>query len=792
MKQQLEQFALDYDRAEERLAGQGDDQSSIHYPALYLFIGDKAGEAIGSMKEIHDRKWDNSRGVMYLWVTTAGGASVQAEESPAVKRHVLLAGTEEGSDSKKARAELYRKLYDRGQGWFELNRTLRQVSSHIAEYGRLYASFDRIHLSVITRVDDPLNVFVQELSLLAKSILGQSFKSVQMDLYALISEREQVEAFGYGSSAGVAFLRELDYMQQPDYSFSAPLHVTEDGISIPVTHQASPLFDLVYVLSDRNERGLLSADGLQGCYEMISHISLLKNRKYKEQVFGSGSGSYNNTSFKNNVMTESGRQGYVSAGMAKVKRPNQSIALVVLYHLLRQIKADMAAEPEINEQEKLSMFGIHPAAFEEQAARLVPDLEAIAEMHALMTHEVSYASLRSMSLREAEQALYGEGCRAFFRSNYEDPARRGLEQLDVAAKLENELHSRTSAAPMIGLFQLYHWSGERKEAGGLLPYVQDLYRETQRELELARFELEQAYEGRVEQLSFKKVPFMDKRNVRSFISELFRSIYYRKRDLLMLEIKLKLISRYEAELEALHKRCEAKIHQFEKLEQQLRASAQESVTWADDYIGQNIMEYYELVTKRVTDELKAKRGAGAFFEDRLLGNQRDLLEQGTERFLSKLIQVCREHILTSPYFKLSFEEELLQRSNVTIEYNNKEVLSKDDLFKKLYRTLEDRAAIQLRLYDYTQEHRYEEKYIFGDMESEFVRYVFSVDESSRIYKLGGVHEKRSSGIVKLNLMGGFHLEDLMYYRNGKVYYESYVANGYELHGVDPARLPELR
>ncbi|MBU5670640.1 transcription initiation factor TFIID [Paenibacillus brevis] len=792
MKQQLEQFAPDYDRAEERLAGQGDDQSSIHYPALYLFIGDKAGEAIGAMKEIHDRKWDNSRGVMYLWVTTAGGASVQAEESPAVKHHVL-AGTEGGgNDPKKARAELYRKLYDSGQGWFELNRTLRQVSSHIAEYGRLYASFDRIHLSVITRVDDPLNVFVQELSLLAKSILGQSFKSVQMDLYALISEREQVEAFGYGSSAGVAFLRELDYMQQPDYSFSAPLHVTEDGISIPVTHQASPLFDLVYVLSDRNERGLLSADELQGSYEMISHISLLKNRKYKEQVFGPGSGSYNNTSFKNNVMTESGRQGYVSAGMAKVKRPNQSIALVVLYHFLRQVKADMAAEPEVGEQEKLSMFGVHPAGFEEQAARLVPDVEAISEMHALMTHEVSYASLRQMSLREAEQALYGEGCRAFFRSNYEDPARRGLEQMDVAAKLENELRSRTSAMPMIGLFQLYHWTGERKEEGGMLPYVQNLYRETQRELELARFELEQAYEGRVEQLSFKKVPFMDKRNVRSFISELFRSIYYRKRDLLMLEIKMKLISRYEAEIEAFHKRCEAKIHQFEKLEQQLRASAQESVTWADDYIGQNIMEYYELVTKRVTDELKAKRGSGAFFEDRLLGNQRELLEQGTEGFLSKLIKVCREHILTSPYFKLSFEEELLQRSNVTIEYNNKEVLSKDDLFKKLYRTLEDRAAIQLRLYDYTQEHRYEEKYVFGDMESEFVRYVFSVDESSRIYKLGGVHEKRSSGVVKLNLMGGFHLEDLMYYRNGKVYYESYVANGYELHGLDPARLPELR
>ncbi|MNG34051.1 hypothetical protein D3C84_1204490 [compost metagenome] len=55
-----------------------------------------------------------------------------------------------------------------------------------------------------------------------------------------------------------------------------------------------------------------------------------------------------------------------------------------------------------------------------------------------------------------------------------------------------------------------------------------------------------------------------------------------------------------------------------------------------------------------------------------------------------------------------------------------------------------------------------------------------------------MHERRSSGVEKLNLMGGFHLEDLMYYRNGKVYYETYLQNGYEFHALDPAFLPELR
>ncbi|MNN91859.1 hypothetical protein D3C81_2100320 [compost metagenome] len=55
-----------------------------------------------------------------------------------------------------------------------------------------------------------------------------------------------------------------------------------------------------------------------------------------------------------------------------------------------------------------------------------------------------------------------------------------------------------------------------------------------------------------------------------------------------------------------------------------------------------------------------------------------------------------------------------------------------------------------------------------------------------------MHEQRRSGIEKLNLMGGFHLEDLLYYRNGKVYYETYAASGYRLHGIAEEQLPELR
>ena len=169
-----------------------------------------------------------------------------------------------------------------------------------------------------------------------------------------------------------------------------------------------------------------------------------------------------------------------------------------------------------------------------------------------------------------------------------------------------------------------------------------------------------------------------------------------------------------------------------------------------------------------------------------------LLSKGAEALTKRLIAVCGRELLETAPFAHAFEEELLRRANVAAAYDNRQVLTKEELFKRLYRSLEEDAVANVRLFDYTQEHRHEEKYFFGDGGSEFLRYADSVDETTRIYRLGIVHEERRSGVEKLNLMGGFHLEDLLFYRNGKVYYETYIQNGYSLHGTGEDRLPELR
>ncbi|WP_157277909.1 transcription initiation factor TFIID [Paenibacillus taiwanensis] len=822
MHNNLRRFAADYASAEERQVDQGDDQSSIHFPTVFLFIGAKVSDAIAPIIRINERKWDNNAGVMYAHVVsrdwtaasadhtqrTSGVYSGSSVASPLDDDIDHAEGSKQNSmqtrvtrlelpvhtmgKSRSQRKDVYTQFHQNEGHLLELNRMLRQISYSIAQYGRLYASFDRIHVAVITRVDDPLNVFVPEISLLAKAIFSQSFKSVQMDLYALISEKEQMESFGYDSSLGVAFLRELDYMQSARYSFHAPLQVTEDGISIPVVHTAAPLFDLAYLLSDKNERGISSAHDLEDNCEIICYMSLLKNRKLSDIPHEQQGERYNNTSFKNNIMTEDGRQGYVSAGFSKVKRPNESIALTVMYQLYRELLVRMKERPMPNSTEKLDVLGLTSSDVAIVMAGIVPDDHAIQDMSGIMTHELSYSQLKRMTLREAEQALFGEGCEAYFRNNFVQVAEQRMSQRSAAEQLHQHVQQTLSKHPDISLFQLYEWTNEANEAESVWRDLHGLIRDKTKVLESVRGELEQKYQERVEEQSFQRLPLMDKHNVRSFIRCFFDNVYRHKLEMLRVEMELAWYRQYETALAQFHATCARQVQVLKQVEHELHQAAISMINEADDYIGQNIMEYYQVVTAAVMQDMEAKRGEGSFFEDRLIGNLAQLAEAGEEALTDKLMAVCKQHILTAAPFHQTFEEELLRRANVTIDYSNREVLSKDELFKKLYRTLEEHAVIHIRLLDYTHEHRYEEKYFFGDRSSEFIRYALHTDETSRIYKLGCVHERRSSGVEKLNLMGGFHVEDMMYYRNGRVYYDSYAENGYEFHGIQPDLLPDIR
>ncbi|MCG7383973.1 transcription initiation factor TFIID [Paenibacillus sp. ACRRY] len=790
LKRDLEKYAAQYAAEQERQGSLGDGRSSIHYPALFLFVGDLVEPAMAAVREINQLKWDNGEGVVYLQIGTEGREEQGGREhrdsleDGQVTRHILpLSTAQAGRPSKTMRKDVHRSFHDSEQALFGLNRTLRRVSNRIAEYGRLYSSFDRIYVTVVTRADDPLNVLLPELTKLTETILAQSFKSVQTDLHVLVSEMEQVDSFGYASAAGLAFLRELDYMQALDYTFSGNLLVTEDGISIPVVHPSSPLFDLVYILSDKNERGTGVIGGWIENAQIICRICLLKNRKQDPDALGAvastGANTYNNTSFKNNIRTTSDQHGYASAGFAEIRRPNQPIALAVLYHLYRYLLDLMRQEPEWSMKDKLAFFGLDASSVEHKVEGLLHEQDLVGGMSGIMTHNVSFSDLKPLSLREAERALFGQGAEAYFRDNMVRPAEERLRQRSSQSSLLRRAEQSRTEYPEIGYFQWASWSDG--SPGSVREALLGLIRDKSVQLDSARALLEQRQQEQVEDQPIKRALFRDKQNVRNLIDCLLERVYVPKTELLRLENELQLLRIYDSEMEQLHSFSRSITTALEALERTLRDAAEERIAAADEYIGQNVMEYYGKVTEALIADLEAKRGRDVWFEERYMGDINRLAAEGNERLLRRLMEVCHTLLLTAEPLRLPFEEELLQRANVTITYGDKNVLTRDDLFRRLYRTLEDQAVVRIRVFDYTQEHRYEEKYFFGDHHSAFMDYAAHAEETSRIYKLGVVYEERSSGVEKLNLMGGFHLEDLMVYRNGKVYYDSYTENGYELH-----------
>lgn len=233
------------------------------------------------------------------------------------------------------------------------------------------------------------------------------------------------------------------------------------------------------------------------------------------------------------------------------------------------------------------------------------------------------------------------------------------------------------------------------------------------QLESARALMEQRQQERVEDQPIKRALFRDKQNVRNLIDCLLERVYEPKVELLRLENELHLLRIYDTEMEELHRYSRQVTTSLEALERTLREVAEESIAAADEYIGQNVMEYYGKVTEELIADLEARRGREVWFEDRYMGDMNELVIKGSDRLLARLMEVCRDLLLSAEPLRLSFEEELLQRANVTITYRDRDVLTRDDLFRRLYRTLEDQAVVRIRVFDYTQEHRYEEKYFLA-------------------------------------------------------------------------------
>lgn len=778
MRDLVNRFANNYMLDLERHVYSGDEQRRVSNPVVFLFVGDKSLDALHAIHVLNERKWSNSGGVAYVHAF----AHQTAERDNLYSYRLPQPST----DKMTMRRDLHERFYQDEASQYELNRIIRQVSSRIGEHGASFASFQKINIAVVTRVDDVCNVLVPELTLLMKTIFQESFKNVQVDLYALIKEKSDGGEFGYAASLGISFLQELDRYQSPSYRFSADLQVTEDKIKLPVRHADSPLFSLACLLGDKNERGVFASNSMEENYEIISNLNLLKNRQIgpsNELPFSGKNEGYNEAQFIRNISYGTSKNAFVSAGFAKVTRPSRQIAVTVLAAFFTQFMQRLQKVAPQDKRVTLSLLALDPASLQRKVISILPEESRLEGLNGLMSGRINFSELKEMTMLQAEEALYRDGCQLFFQSNVVQTAYGRLAQQKVDEQLFELLQRNVIENEQYGFYHAYYWTSDKDSERGIADELHKLVKDTTRQLEMAKAELADAYKQRVEDQPFKKGGLFtsEKERVRSFVRYFFDSIYGKKYEILGLEIQLQLLQAYSGALEEIHGRIGKKVAELGETERLLQSLAAESIAKAADSFGKNISEYYAAVVLDVLQEQEAKRGHRFYFEERYLGSQASLMKCSMSELIARFMDVCANVILPSEPFQLHFEEELLRRANVAGSFEQREILSKDSLFKELYHTLEDNAAIHIEVFHYAQKHRYEETYFFADFSSEFVRYAFDYDKGNRTYKLGCIHEKRSSGIEKMKLMGGFYMDDLMYVRNGKKYYDSYVSNGYQFH-----------
>ncbi|MBO0961664.1 hypothetical protein J1P26_18325 [Neobacillus sp. MM2021_6] len=777
MRELLQKYANTFSIQLEQISLSENEQRSVNHPVIFLFLGDLVKNALQTIMMINEEKWQNSSGVLYFHAyhedTITGGENVLSIQLPG-----------DNDDRKYQRKGMHEAFQQDENKRIELNKMFRKLSSRMAEYGKQYSSLKKVNLCVVTRIDDPANVLIQEVTLLLKSILQESFRLVEVDLYGLMKEKQDGENFAHSTSLGISFLKELDHYQNDEYTFEQELQLTEDSLRLPVSHPPSPLFAMVYLLSDKNEDGLISSDAFQQNVEMISNLNLLKNRKmitdYHEKM-----DSYHHQDFKRGMKGNSQEPVYASAGFSKVTRPNKAIALHAAHHFFKEFLQSMNAASQQPREKVLNLFELSEASFQKYFHEGLPSAEKLWDMNGVMGVSNSYQTVKRMSVREAEEYLYEGGTQLFFYNNFEEPLREHLQGLNMRAHIERCLYENVIDHEQYGLFCAIHWTSEKPGTDmSVLHEINKLERETKNERIDKEARLEQYYQQVVDHCEFNKsyLPFSDKKNLTNFVRYFVEVVYGTKYEILKLEMKQAILKQYRAVLEEHHPILRKKVALIDQVGSLLKQAAAESLYYSDDVLDKNIAEYYAGVIAQITAKLKEKRGPHFFSDERFFGNLLPLLESGNPKtLLERLLLVCNREVLTQEEFHRSFEDELLERANVMTRYENREILSKEDLFKQLYLRLHENSSIHIEVFHYTQDHRYEEKYFFGDFYSKFMKYALEKEYETRQYKVGCAHEKKSSGMEKLTLMGGFRLRDLMYYRNGEKYYKAYTENGYEFH-----------
>ncbi|MBU3191640.1 hypothetical protein K9O30_05530 [Clostridium bowmanii] len=781
MENILKKYAEGYCLTTDNMVCREDEQKIASSPVIFVFIGDKSKEALEAVYEDVNKKWDNSKGIMFFNVYHK--EKFQAEN---VFNFKAVLDDTDIVEKKAFRCGIADNFYKNENGLIALNEEIMKMKNKLLECGTLFNSFERVNISVVSRADDAMNILVAEISLLIKNKFSQHFRIVLADFYGLLVEKNQEDAF-FDAALAYSFFKELSYMQKSDFTFKEDIEVFGSDRKLPVINENKPIFDLVYLLSDTNEKGIISSGSLLDNYEIISYISLIKNRNVSiDTYYDMENQYYDNARFKKNISRDNESFTLVTAGLAKIKRPNSTVALMAVNAFYDELINKMKQCSNKNKEDFLKVFMLDDESLGFKASRMLPKDKSVEDMRGIMVinSNISVLKLGKLTLREAEQMIYGNSCEHFFNENFESD----IDDRFVNISLNKELRDCVKLLiedEKYGLYGTYSLTNPLEALQDIRLKCVDI----DKNIEAINQETYELYNKRVQAPSLFKSLFSANAVLNNIKKDLFKEVYVNKLYILKLKIAQRILRLSEDVIISVHEELEEKINYIESIKKCIEDYANNDIVQQNEYIAQNIREYYTVIINKIVNKLSECYGENFYFQEKFLGDINKFRDD-KKQLIEKLCDICNSYILCESEFSKSFEDELNERANVSLEFIDNNVLSKDELYKRLYGILEENSFVKAYIMNYNV-NKYEEKYFFGDYSSDFIKYAVNVEREGKSYNIGYVHEKRASGIEKLNLMGGFTLGDVIYIKNAARYYNSCIDNGYKLHRIDASSLPDI-
>ena len=602
-------------------------------------------------------------------------------------RHPTVLASFANRDTKDSRIFETLRQYSRpGMFFFELptgesasvvNSAIRELKAEI-QRNEAQVNIRRVNISLIVTADS--DEACEEAGRLLRGLFEEDFPIVQLSLFILLSESNLQDDFELRSAASLRMLQQLDTFQREE-----------------------PIFNLLWLFSDRDENDIVSEDNLQKNLATIASLHFLRQE---------------DSNFEDSLQQKSqdmNRALLVTAGLAWLEKPHKEIAFAVFRRVF-----SLLIKPGANRDDtKVSVESLleHPAVqaavgLPLSEAKLAEDMESIAE------EDIKPRSLHRKNIRELEAMLFGDRARLFYEANF---ASAGMEDFKLELVME-EVREHVG----------------REGLSAAAAYRKDYLPKAIAEIEARIAGYAQEIELRYQELHYQKL-FQGTQGAREAIV----AVYTVRSQMERLQRLLEVMRELQKELDSFCARCEELIQILTEAEELLQ---KETIP------GLHIPEYYE----GVVDQLMVL----------MLDKCREyipiypLIDAGIDILAERIAAFIVEHIMSQPELCLSFEEDLIARSALSPHAYDRDFTNKNELYSSLLKEADRQAALAISLQGYDD--LVYERYYLGDMDSPCMEYAREYPQNGineAVYFM-----EDTAGFKLLRMAGGFVPEDLARYR----------------------------